>query len=364
VCARTIPFRQWPNMTNQVPDVVGGLPQFKFFMEYGPGEGRKVTSDGSGTESNVTKLPIAENLAGVSMRLNPGALRELHWHANAAEWGYCVRGGVRITAMDLDGRWEIADCDEGDAFFFPRGLGHSIQGLGPEESHFILIFDNGHFSEFGTFSSTDWIGHSPAHVLGTNFGVSADTFAKFPKSEQWIVPGPVPAPISENVGNPHPVRFVYRMSAMEAQHFPGGSLKLVTANEFPMSNTMCGAVMTLQPGALRELHWHPAVDEWQYVIAGKLRVGLFGSGGRYRIEDLIVGDSAYIPSGYGHHIENTGDTDATMLFGFNSGFHHSVSASDWFGKNSTQLLATNFGVPESTFSKMTFGNKFIRSRLP
>jgi oxalate decarboxylase len=149
---------------------------------------------------------------------------------------------------------------------------------------------------------------------------------------------------------------------MEPQHFPGGTLKLVTADDFPMSNTMCGALMTLQPSALRELHWHPNVDEWQYVIAGKLSVGLFGSGGRYRIEELREGDSAYVPSGYGHHIENIGDSEAKILFGFNSGYHHSVSASEWFGKNSTQLLATNFGVPESTFGKIILGNKFIRAR--
>ena len=340
--------------------LVGGLPQFKFFMEYGPEQGRKVTPGGSGTESNVHKLPISQNLAGVSMRLNPGGLRELHWHASAAEWGYVVRGRVRVTAINLEGHWEAADCDEGDIFFFPRGWGHSIQGLGPDEAHFILVFDNGSFSEFGTFSSSDWIGHTPPQVLGTNFGVSPEMFAQFPKSEVWIVPGPVPPPLPTIAGNPHPVRFVYRMSAMEPQRFPGGTLKLVTVNEFPMSSTMCGALMTIQPGSLRELHWHPSSDEWQYVIAGRIRVGLFGSGGRMRIEELGWGDSGYIPSGYGHYIESIGDEDAQVLFGFNSGTHQSIGASEWFGRNSTQLLATNFGVPESVIEKLILENQFVR----
>jgi len=340
--------------------LVGGLPQFKFFMEYGPEAGRKVTAGGSGTESNVHKLPIAQNIAGVSMRLNPGGLRELHWHAIAAEWGYVVRGRVRVTALTLEGRWEIADCDEGDIFFFPRGWGHSIQGLGPDEAHFILVFDNGNFSEFGTFSSTDWIGHTPPEVLATNFGVPSETFASFPKSEQWIVPGPVPPPIPDISGNPRPVRFVYRMSSMEAQRFPGGTLKLVTANEFPISDTMCGALMTIEPGSLRELHWHPSMDEWQYVISGRIRVGLFGSGGRMRVEELGWGDSGYIPSGFGHYIESIGDEDAKVLFGFNSGTHQSISATEWLGRNPTQLLATNFQVPESVIDKLVLGNQFIR----
>jgi len=53
-------------------------------------------------------------------------------------------------------------------------------------------------------------------------------------------------------------------------------------------------------------------------------------------------DSAYIPSGYGHYIESIGDEDALVLFGFNSGIHQSINASERFGRNSTQLLATNF----------------------
>jgi len=134
----------------------------------------------------------------------------------------------------------------------------------------------------------------------------------------------------------------------------------VTVNEFPISNTMCGAFMTIKPGCLRELHWHPTVDEWQYVIAGRVRVGLFGSGGRMRIEELAPGDSGYIPSGYGHYIESIGGEDAQMLFGFNSGTHQSISASEWLGRNPTQLVATNFGVPESVIEKLVLGNQFVR----
>lgn len=45
-------------------------------------------------------------------------------------------------------------------------------GLGPDEAHFILGFDDGHFSEFGTFSITDWVGHTPPNVLSQNLGTS------------------------------------------------------------------------------------------------------------------------------------------------------------------------------------------------
>ena len=79
-----------------------------------------------------------------------------------------------------------------------------------------------------------------------------------------------------------------------------------------------------------------------------------------RVEELGWGDSGYIPSGFGHYIESIGDEDAKVLFGFNSGTHQSISATEWLGRNPTQLLATNFQVPESVIDKLVLGNQFIR----
>ena len=69
---------------------------------------------------------------------------------------------------------------------------------------------------------------------------------------------------------------------------------------------MTGVILDLDPGGLRELHWHPTADEWQYVIDGNISVTMFGSHGRYRTETMEKGDVGYIPQGYGHSIENVG----------------------------------------------------------
>jgi oxalate decarboxylase/phosphoglucose isomerase-like protein (cupin superfamily) len=81
----------------------------------------------------------------------------------------------------------------------------------------------------------------------------------------------------------------------------------VSAKEFPVSKTITGVILDLHPGALRELHWHPHANEWLYFVSGKARMGLFGSHGRHRIEEFDTGDAGYIPQGFGHYIENTGD---------------------------------------------------------
>ena len=102
---------------------------------------------------------------------------------------------------------------------------------------------------------------------------------------------------------------------------------------------------------MRELHWHPNADEWQYVLDGKVSVTLFGSGGRYRTEILEKGDVGYIPQGYGHSIENVGNKSSRVLIGFNSGVYETIDLSQWIAGNPLDVLATNFGKPAALFDK-------------
>src|SRR5713101_7841519 len=152
------------------------LPPFRFAMEQQKG---KVTEGGSAKEATVKQLPISKGLAGVSMRLKPGGLRELHWHANAAEWAFLIRGRVRTTVIAPDSLSETNDFDPGDVWYFPRGHGHAVQNRGREEAHFILVFDDGGFSEYRTFSVTDWLARTPAAVLAKNLGLPEAAFVRF-----------------------------------------------------------------------------------------------------------------------------------------------------------------------------------------
>ena len=88
-------------------------------------------------------------MSGVNMRLTSGGIREMHWH-QFAEWAYMTYGTCRITVLDELGRPYIADVKEGDLWYFPAGLPHSLQGLGPDGCEFLICFDDGKASEFGT----------------------------------------------------------------------------------------------------------------------------------------------------------------------------------------------------------------------
>ena len=353
---------------NNVPDpLLAGkdLPTFKFALERSTG---KVVGGSFGKEATVEQLPISKGIAGVSMRLEPGVMRELHWHATAAEWAFVLEGQVRTTVIDPLGNSEINDYEPGDVWYFPRGHAHMLQCLGDKPCHFILIFDNGYFSEFGTFSISDWLGHVPKPLLAKNLRVPESTFASYPTSEVYFARGaqpPVSAQAPLGGWKKPPVTHKYRMLA-EPPHrvFEGGQEWRVDVTNFPISTTVAGVVLDLQPGALRELHWHPTADEWHYVVQGNVQVTLFGSHGRFRMEDLETGDVGYIPQGYGHSIENLGKEPARLLIGFNAGVYATIDLSSWIAGNPRDVLATNFSQPESQFDDFPHDDVFVAEDRP
>ena len=117
--------------------------------------------------------------------------------------------------------------------------------------------------------------------------------------------------------------------------------------------------MRIKPGGMRELHWHPNADEWQYYIGGRARMSVFGSHGRVRTEEFNAGDVGYVPQGYGHYIENIGNEDVELLIALNNGTYESISLANWIGANPHLLLATNFEVAESTFKDFLTRDRFM-----
>jgi oxalate decarboxylase len=105
-------------------------------------------------EVTQRELPVATEMAGVNMRLKTGGVRELYWHKQA-EWSIMLAGNARITAVDNDGKNFIADVAAGDLWYFPAGIPHSIQGLGPVGCEFLLAFPDGSFSESSTERRVD-----------------------------------------------------------------------------------------------------------------------------------------------------------------------------------------------------------------
>src|ERR1700757_307898 len=158
---------------------------------------KRVEEGGWTHEVNESVLPSSKDISGVNMRLTAGSYRELHWHT-ADEWAYVLYGKARVTVMNPDGTMFIGDVEEGDLWIFPAGFPHSIQGLGPDGTEFLLVFNQGAFSEDGTMLLSAWIAHTPPEVLAKNTGLDASVFAKAPKPPLYIFPGRVPGSLEQD----------------------------------------------------------------------------------------------------------------------------------------------------------------------
>ncbi|WP_387690168.1 cupin domain-containing protein [Photorhabdus sp. RM71S] len=307
---------------------------------------KRVLENGWAREATIEQFPISEGIAGVDMLLEPGGVRELHWHAIAAEWAYMLEGHARITIIDPEGKSEVADFGPGDVWYFPKGHGHSIQAL-EDGAHFILTFDDGHFSEFGTFSITDWITHMPKEVLEKSVNMPASVFSKIKQGEAYIVGGAIPPklPLPADDGGLNDAPLTHRYELLKNKPFfenDSGSIYRASSKEFPISTTITGLIEIIKPGAVRELHWHPNANEWQYYISGKGRMTVFSSHGHAQTAKYGPTDAGYVPQGFGHYIENIGNDDLKVLIVLDNGIYQDISLSDWLAKTPSYLLADNF----------------------
>ncbi|SPO25315.1 related to Oxalate decarboxylase OxdC [Ustilago trichophora] len=307
--------------TGKLPQPItdhGTIPQAKwpFALSH-----NRLQTGGWARQQNVDVLPVATKLAGVNMHLDKGAYRKMHWHS-AAEWAYVLEGTTWVAAVDPDGKNYVADVEAGNLWYFPAGTPHLLQGVSDNGTEFLLVFDGGSFSEDSTLLLTNWMAHIPREVIAKNFGqagLSTSAFDKFPSQELYIFPGEVDSSTNGTSavdlpqGHCTEQPFTYNLNNQALTQFNGGSIKVVDSSKFAVSKNIAAALVTIQPGAIQELHWHPNSPEWDYFIKGHARITSFAGQNNACTYDFQAGDTAYISEQNGHHIENIGDTDVQYL---------------------------------------------------
>jgi oxalate decarboxylase len=347
--------RQNPDLVSPPATDSGTVPNLKFSFDAAHA---RITTGGWAREVTVRELPIATEIAGVNMRLKPGAIRELHWH-KPAEWGFMLSGGARVTAIDAEGRNFISDVGESDIWTFPSGIPHSIQALAGG-CEFLLVFDDGNFSENETFLLTDWFAHTPAAVLAKNFGVPESAFANIPTDvarTRYIFESAVPGPIARNaVASPAgrvPTPYSHALSSQKPIEAAGGHVRIVDSMNFPAATTIAAALVEIDPGGVRELHWHPTADEWQYYVTGRARMTVFASDGTARTFDYRAGDVGYVPFAMGHYVESIGDEPVRFLEMFRSDHYADVSLNQWLALTPPELVQSHLNVDEKTIRALS-----------
>jgi oxalate decarboxylase len=342
------PDSEWPPDT----DSKSLVHAFKYPFSFA---NKRTYEGGWSREVTIRELPVSKAMAGVNMRLTAGGVRELHWHT-ADEWAIILDGNARITAIDHDGKSFVADTTKYDLWYFPSGFPHSIQGLGPDGTEFLLVFDDGNFSESETVLLSDSMAHVPLEVISKNFGIAEPAWSNLPRKELFIfqtaVPGPLEADQKAAAGTlgKSPLDFAFRTMEMPPTvHTKGGEVRIVDSSIFKVSTNVAMAMVTVHPGGLRELHWHPNSDEWQYYIAGKARMTVISTGNLARTMDFQAGDVGYVQQSLLHYIENTGDSDLVFLEMFKSSFYQDLSLSEWLAHTPPELVMAHLNIDKAVY---------------
>jgi oxalate decarboxylase len=319
---------------------------------------KRVEEGGWTHEVTQRVLPSSKDIAGVNMRLTAGSYREMHWHT-ADEWAYVLYGNARVTVMNPDGTMFIGDVNEGDLWIFPAGYPHSIQGLGPDGTEFLLVFNQGDFSEDGTMLVSEWVAHTPPEVLAKNTGLDKSVFANTPGAPLYIFPGKLPNSLEQDkaeIGGEQVAakqHYTFHMKSMEpTKSSKGGEVRVVDSRNFPTSKHIAAALVTVRPGGMRELHWHPTASEWQFYISGKGRMTVFFPVDNARTSDFNANDVGYVPSNAPHYIENTGDTDLVFLETFASEEFKDVSLNQWLRRVPSEMLKAHLNIDKEAAMKI------------
>ncbi len=327
---------------------------------------KRTQEGGWARQVTIQDLPVAKDIAGVNMRLTAGGIRELHWH-KAGEWSIMLYGSARITCLDQYGRPFVDDVKEGDLWFFPTGYPHSIQGLGPDGCEFLLVFDDGTFSEYDTVLLTDWTAHTPRDVLARNLNVNEAALARIPDHELYIFQAEVPQTsldqdrrAAAGTGGLSKENFSFRLMQMQpTAKNKWGEVRIVDSKVFQASNTVAAAHVIVHPGGIRELHWHQNADEWQYYIKGKGRMTVFAASGRARTMDFRKGDVGYVQQTFPHYIENTGDEDLIFLEMFKAPFYQDVSLNNWLTHLPPALVQAHLNINTATLAAIPHSEEVV-----
>ncbi len=298
-------------------------------------------------EITSRELPISDTFAIVDMNLSPG-VREMHTHQQS-EWGFLLVGKCRVTAVDEMGRNFIADINPGEGWIFPKNIPHSIQGL-DDGCEFLMLFDKGSYSEHNTFSISELFSHLPMDVLSANFGVDEETFKNIPSKEVYITDGGNPGSLeSQTVTSPTgevPNSYKHSLINVEPITCDGGTIKILDNRNFPACTTVTAALVEIEPGAMREIHWHTNNDEFQYYIQGKARMTVFMPGPKSRTFNYQAGDVGYVPVGGFHYVQNIGDEPLKFLEIFNSSHFSDVSLAQWIAMTPKEIVKSILNLPD------------------
>lgn len=321
------------------------------------------TSGGKRIQANVHNFPVLKGMSLYKIILYPLGVREPHWHANADELGYCLKGEVLINIYGTGDDKESFLVEEGDVFFIPSGSLHHLENVGKENAELIVNFSNEDPEDFG-ISGT--FGMFSDAVLGNTWDVKSTIFHNFKRSLTNTFAGlrQKPAAVPEQARYKNPHRFNLKNSEPIISN-EDGSARMARQNFWPILQRQALYGLILTGKGMREPHWHPETAELGYVQQGKGRMSILSPSGKVDTYIMEEGDIYFIPAAYPHHIENLQDDDLKIMIFFNQAMPQDIGFTGSVRSYSNEVLAASTNMPPEFFNKLPkyYADSFIVAKI-
>jgi oxalate decarboxylase len=306
----------------------------------------------SGNLSRVdsTDMQRMKRLSIRRLQLSPRGIREPHWHTNANELGYCLRGEHLVTIAGNHSTRHSFTISPGEMFFVPSGALHHVENIGSKEGEIILGFSHERPEDFG-LSGT--FGSFTDAVLGNTFGLPASAFANIQRTSKdtGIGSRTTSAALELQQRETSPYKFSVERNLPEISS-PAATAHLAESSVWPILEDIAMFSVDLTHQGMRELHWHPQTAEMGYITQGRGRMTIVSPGGSTDTFEMHRGDVYFIPTAYPHHFEDLGDDDLKLLVFFDRprpGDIGMLPAASCFSKD---VLAATFGLSPSQFPEI------------
>jgi len=323
------------------------MSSHRFHLEFMPPQ--KSTPFGSRTDVNQLDFPVLSEMSLSLLRLEVRGMREPHWHPNASELNYCVEGRGLITIFGPGSSHNTFLIEPGTLSFIPMGSLHYIENVGNTQLKMLLCFDNDNPEDLDLSSS---LGAMPEGNLAETFKVDK---AFFPGLHADINPIFITekSHMSQQLNSWKTNSFKMDLGSIQAQvQTRGGTVKMSNNSLFPALNGLALYSLTLEKNGAREPHWHPNAHELNFLVSGTAKITLLSPGGNVESFDMKAGDISFLPKGYIHTIENTGNDAAQFAIFFNHAAPSDIGISGCLGAYPNEVLASIFKVPTAYFDKL------------
>jgi oxalate decarboxylase len=148
---------------------------------------------------------------------------------------------------------------------------------------------------------------------------------------------------------------LFHLSAQPPTTLNGGSFQQADEETFPILKGQEASILalTMQPGGIREPHWHPSAWELNLVTSGVATWVVVDGNSNHEAFDQHVGDVVFAPQGSFHYFENRGSSDLTIVIIQNTSAPEAkdnIGIGESLSSLPPRVLSAVFGVPAETFN--------------